>query len=364
MYCHLEPKNIDSLSPTHILPQTPFWAKVKSAQGCEPKAFSFKATNDLLFQSAQQPMYVHDDLLVLLKPVNRHHTVAYVPYGPKLEPAPDQQGIFMEQMSETLKPHLPSHCLFIRFDLPWQNQWATDESHFDENGQWLGPPALHAQEFRLNYQTEQWNLKKSQQDQLPKNTFIIDLQLGERELMRQMRYNTRRNIRVAQRKGVTVKAYDESHLPRWYGLFCETASRHGLPIPPESFFANVLRCQNNDMVDVKMLMAEADGHLLASMFLVINGKRATYLYGASSHDLPQYFASYALQWESMKLAKKLGCTEYDMFGSAPNMQRSHPLHGVHLYKKGFGGKLHHRMGCWDYPLERDVYETVKMLEVA
>lgn len=74
-------------------------------------------------------------------------------------------------------------------------------------------------------------------------------------------------------------------------------------------------------------------------------------------------ASYALQWESIKIAKAYGCTEYDMFGSAPNLKKNHPLHGVHVYKKGFGGNLYHRMGCWDYLLDDSLYPIFQRQEM-
>lgn len=74
-------------------------------------------------------------------------------------------------------------------------------------------------------------------------------------------------------------------------------------------------------------------------------------------------ASYALQWESIRIAKEWGCTEYDMFGSAPNLKQTHPLHGVHVYKKGFGGNLYHRMGCWDYPFNKKLYDLYRQQEL-
>jgi lipid II:glycine glycyltransferase (peptidoglycan interpeptide bridge formation enzyme) len=45
-----------------------------------------------------------------------------------------------------------------------------------------------------------------------------------------------------------------------------------------------------------------------------------------------------------------------MFGVAPNPDPSHPLYGLYRFKKGFGGTVFHRMGCWDYPLNPENYE--------
>ena len=74
-------------------------------------------------------------------------------------------------------------------------------------------------------------------------------------------------------------------------------------------------------------------------------------------------ASYSLQWESIRIAKEWGCSEYDMFGSAPNLNQAHPLHGVHIYKKGFGGNIYHRMGCWDYPYNKKLYNLYRVQEI-
>jgi lipid II:glycine glycyltransferase (peptidoglycan interpeptide bridge formation enzyme) len=100
------------------------------------------------------------------------------------------------------------------------------------------------------------------------------------------------------------------------------------------------------------------------MFLVLSGKRATYLYGASSSTNRHLMSTYALQWDAMERAKERGCKEYDMFGVSPNPDPSHPLYGLYRFKTGFGGALFHRMGCWDYPLDGKTYEAYRTSEMA
>jgi lipid II:glycine glycyltransferase (peptidoglycan interpeptide bridge formation enzyme) len=99
------------------------------------------------------------------------------------------------------------------------------------------------------------------------------------------------------------------------------------------------------------------------MFLILSRERGTYLYGASSSENRRFMASYAVQWEAIRKARDFGCTEYDMFGCAPNSRQSHPLYGLYRYKRGFGGRLYHRMGCWDYPFLPDEYKLLKAQEV-
>ena len=74
-------------------------------------------------------------------------------------------------------------------------------------------------------------------------------------------------------------------------------------------------------------------------------------------------ASYALQWEAIRIARQSGCREYDMFGTAPNSNTGHPMYGLYRFKSGFGGHMFHRMGCWDYPLNKAKYNTFRAQEL-
>lgn len=364
MYIRVEKKPMEEIRSSNILPQTTFWGRIKNQHGFKTLGFEIIISKDILSNSGDQ-LHVHDDLLVLLRRVDKEHCFAYIPYGPKLEPVVENQGLFLEALSEELKKFLPSKCIFIRYDLRWENQWAKDEDYFDESGNWLGPPQQVIQELRVNYKTIKNNLKKSPEDILPKNTFFLDLKQDEENLLLNMRYNTRYNIRRAINMDIHVKEYSIDFIGDWYKLYKETAHRHNMPLQDEFYFASILKNQDNNKkgVTVKMLMAENQCEFLASMFLVLSNKRGTYLYGASTSKRRNALASYALQWESIKISKALGCTEYDMFGSAPNLNRSHPLHGVHIYKKGFGGNLYHRMGCWDYPFLNNEYECYRLQEI-
>jgi lipid II:glycine glycyltransferase (peptidoglycan interpeptide bridge formation enzyme) len=281
-----------------------------------------------------------------------------------LEPTFENQGVFLEQLSESIKPQLPANCIFIRYDLIWENQWAVEKEYFDNLGNWIGPPPNQTQEYRVNFNTVNWNLQKSIEDSLPKNTFFIDLSLNEPDLLYNMRYNTRYNVRNAHKQGIRVREYGIDYIEEWYKLYLDTAIRHNMPVQNQEYFSTILKNQDNSKngVTIKMLMADIDGEFLSSMFLALSKKRGTYLYGASISYKNNLMASYALQWESIKIAKKLGCTEYDMFGSAPNLNQSHPLNGVHIYKKGFGGNLYHRMGCWDYPYNQELYDLYRLQE--
>ncbi len=46
-----------------------------------------------------------------------------------------------------------------------------------------------------------------------------------------------------------------------------------------------------------------------------------------------------------------GSMNCDMFGVAPAPDPGHPLYGLYRFKSGFGGKMFHSLGCWDYPFK-------------
>ena len=365
MLCAVESKNIRQIHSTNTLTQTAFWAHVKQAQGFEPYAFQIAATNDLVSPDNDGHEKICDDLLVLVRYINNDYCFAYIPYGPKVQPDFENYGVFLEELSEALRPRLPNDCILIRYDLPWKNQWAAEDDYYDHNGNWIGPPSVSSQELRLNINTQKWNLQKSPSDILPANTFFLDLKQEEDMLMQKMKSKTRYNIRLSFRKGIRVQEYGPEKLEEWYSLYRETAIRNNLTLHHKNYFKSILsnRQKSGKGVRSKLLMADFEGEFLAAMFLLFSRNRGTYLYGASSSSKRNLMATYAIQWEAIKRTREAGFKEYDMFGSAPNLSPSHPMHGLYRFKSGFGGRLFHRMGCWDYPLATDEYRVFKSQEV-
>ncbi|WP_224482896.1 lipid II:glycine glycyltransferase FemX [Robertkochia aurantiaca] len=361
MSCSFLEKPVQELRSSNVPQQTSFWANLKSRQGIRPLAFHYEADERLLKVNADGNKAT-EDILVLLQYTHKDHCVAYVPYGPKLEPDAENHGYFLEEFSEVLKEHLPAECFLIRYDLPWENQWSREEDYYNEEGQWMGPPESRSQEFRLNFNTENWNLVKCQSDNLPVNTFFLDLHKSEEQLLKRMKAKTRYNVRVSQRKGVEVRSYGEEQLDTWYDLYRETARRNGITLHGKEGFEQVFESEKQSCVDVSLLIAEHEGDPLAAMFLLLSRNRGTYLFGATSGQKRNLMASYAVQWEGIKKAKAHGCTEYDMFGTAPNNDPQHPMYGLYRFKNGFGGEMHHRMGCWDYPLDQKRYTIFRARE--
>ncbi len=350
-------KRTDCLVPTPIVHQTAFWGRIQHRLGFGIDAFDL---------SYQRPAYVeHGDVLVMRGALTDEIGYAYVPFGPELAPEPDDVGPFLERLSRELRPALGARCAFIRWDLPWISVHARDADHFTDDGEWRGPPPDRLREIRMNIGTADRMLYKAPRDLLPPDTVLVDLDASEDAILARMHHKTRYNIRLAERRGVTVDEGTIDDLAAWYELYLATAARGRFePLPIEHFITMLTeRAEGSSSpVTTHLLLARHEGRVLAGMLLAIAPKRATYLYGASTRDRREVMAPYAVQWAAIRLAKAHGCKDYDLFGAAHGTEMSHPLAGVHRFKTGFGGRLVHREGCWDFPYDEKTYTSVRSWE--
>ena len=105
-----------------------------------------------------------------------------------------------------------------------------------------------------------------------------------------------------------------------------------------------------------LLLAEVEGVPEAALLPMSLGRRAWYLYGASSERGQGAHAAYLIQWAAMRWARERGCAVYDMWG-APNdpSDKDDPLAGVYYFKRGFGGRHVRWVGAYDAVLVPPLY---------
>lgn len=359
-------KNIEDVYRTPIVQQTAFWSEVKRKSGLKTAAIDFNVKKNEIGSDPDDNFNVNGDVLVVIRRIDNNNSIAYVPYGPEIEPEQQKQGVFLEELAESLRSFLPKDCIMVRFDLAWESYWANEPDFFTPDGRWMGPPENSVQEIRFNFSTINWNFRKAFSNILPSNTIYIDLKKSSDGLLRSMKHKTRYNIGLSEKKGVKVRIAGISELDTWYRLYSETSARNRLHLHGIDYFRTILSVDAKNTqspAEVILLIAETDSKPLASMFLVISGNRGTYLYGASTSENRNMMASYALQWKAMNIAKEMGCTEYDMFGVAPAPDPGHPLYGLFRFKSGFGGEIYHSLGCWDYPFNNEKYSTYSSMEL-
>ncbi len=179
----------------------------------------------------------------------------------------------------------------------------------------------------------------------PPRTVIVSLEGSEEDILARMKQKCRYNIRLAEKKGVTVRAWDD--LNGFHRLMQITGGRDGFGVHSLAYYQKAYQLfKPTGMAEI--LVAEFEGKPLAALMVFAVGKLAYYLYGASTNEERNRMPAYILQWEAMKWAKAIGCSEYDLWGvpDAPEEEleanfetRSDGLWGVYRFKRGFGGQV-------------------------
>ena len=166
-------------------------------------------------------------------------------------------------------------------------------------------------------------------------SWILDITRSEEELLSSMRKSTRYLIRHSDKEGLEVKEQTDSGGVRALeALQKETVERHGFtPFSNEYLEEELEAFQNNDQV--KILLVYKKEQLLAAAMIIFYGDSAFYHHGASVKT--KTAATYLLQWEAIKTAKKFGKKYYNFWGIAPVNSPKHPWAGLTYFKQGFGG---------------------------
>ena len=189
-----------------------------------------------------------------------------------------------------------------------------------------------------------------------RNTLTIDLSRSKDAILMMMSGNTRRKIRVAAKKGVTVRAADIDDLPLLYQLYQVTGERDDFLIRPFEYYRRAWETFMRAGL-AQALIAEYQGRAIAHVILFHFGAKCWYFYGASANEERARMPNYALQWEAIKWAKAQGYQVYDMWGAPDALAETDALWGVFQFKRGFRGTFTRHIGAWDFAAHPLLYYT-------
>lgn len=189
----------------------------------------------------------------------------------------------------------------------------------------------------------------------PKITALLDLSQDREQILADMKSKTRYNIRLALKKEVEVReSIQPSDLEKFLELQRETTERDRFTSHPDDYYRNQL-AELGPAGLFKLFVAEYKGQPIASIAVAFHGKTATYLHGASSNQERNRMPTFAVQWEAIKMAQRMGLQQFDFHGVAPDDDPKHPWAGITRFKLGFGAKRHEYMGALDLPLKKFQY---------
>jgi peptidoglycan pentaglycine glycine transferase (the first glycine) len=195
----------------------------------------------------------------------------------------------------------------------------------------------------------------------PARTILVNLRGTEEEILSRMKQKCRYNVRLAEKKGVIVRAWND--IVGFHNLMKMTGGRDGFGVHSLEYYKRAYELFHPSG-KAEMLVAEFEGKPIAALMVFSRGKRAWYLYGASSDEDRNRMPAYLLQWEAMRWAKSRGAEEYDLWGipdeDATTLEtqfesRSDGLWGVYRFKRGFGGEVRRAVPAMDKVYNRLLY---------
>lgn len=195
-----------------------------------------------------------------------------------------------------------------------------------------------------------------------RNTYLIDLTLSEDVLLANMKQKTRYNIRLAERKGVTIRFGDESDISLLHNMYVETSQRDQFIIREEEYYQTVMEIfmanpshQIRSQPSAQPLIAEVTGEPVAALVLFLFARSAWYFYGMSREAHREKMPNYLLQWEAIRFSKSHGYQLYDLWGAPDRFDETDPMWGVFRFKEGLGGDIVRHIGAWDYASQPVLY---------
>lgn len=212
-----------------------------------------------------------------------------------------------------------------------------------------------------------WVQTKNRQ---PQTTLMLDLRTSEADLLASMHSKTRYNIRLSERKGVTVR--NEKDTDVFWTLNMETTGRDGFKSHEKAYYEAFIAM---DMC--RQYTAYFEDTPIASILAVTYDGVTTYVHGASSNAHRNTMAPYLLQWHAIQSAKATGDTQYDFWGIAPIHAEgtekqetcyngycwdvNHKWTGITRFKVGFGGDVVTYPEAKDVILRPILYKLYKLL---
>jgi lipid II:glycine glycyltransferase (peptidoglycan interpeptide bridge formation enzyme) len=199
-----------------------------------------------------------------------------------------------------------------------------------------------------------------------RNTVVLDLSLEESELLDRMKQKARYNVRLAERKGVTVRMGSVADIPTLYRMYAETSLRDGFVIRSEEYYraawASFLRPYGkHNQPSAEALVAEVQGQPIAAILVYYFARQAYYLYGMSAAAHRDKMPNHLLQWEAIRRSRQHGCTVYDLWGAPDQFDEADPMWGVYRFKEGLGGEVVRTVGAWDFPASAVWYRVYTRL---
>lgn len=299
--------------------QSPEWSNVNKLVGNKP----------ILISLDQQTA-----ALAIIKNAKRGRYLE-IPGGPLLDW--QNSNLVRDFFQKTRQIAKAEKCVFARFR-PQLEQSASHLKLLKATGAKPAPFHLHAE-----------------------HTVIIDLTKSETELLKNMRRQTRYEVRRAQKLGINVSSsLKKSDFEKFHQTQAETAARQHF-IPPE--LSDLMAYHQVFKQNARLYVAKtSQGEPIAYGLILVCGHEAAYFEAASTNLNRKLPGAHALLWQVMLDLKQQGVKRFNLWGIAPENQPNHRYAGVTTFKTGFGGKVTEFVHAHDLIINPLLYSGTWLIE--
>lgn len=184
---------------------------------------------------------------------------------------------------------------------------------------------------------------------------VLPLISSEEQLLANMRKSHRYLIRKAEKMDIKIiKTTDEKEIDSFLSLYKDLSARKHF-VPHKGIKDEFLIFSKEDQA--MLFLAKFEEKIIAGALILFVGDMAIYHHGASLSAFKHIPASYLIQWNAIKEARKRGMKYYNFWGVAPSEAKNHPWQGLTLFKLGFSGEVREFMHAKDIPLKFYYWKT-------
>ncbi len=194
-------------------------------------------------------------------------------------------------------------------------------------------------------------------------TYFVRLDRDDEALVESYNKNCRRDVRKAEREGVTVEASsDEALLELFYEQHASTYSRKGLQVPlKKPFVGTYARGIRENLM--RIYSAKFGGKIVNMAIISLVGI-PRYMKGASivsTMDERVPPSGQILHYEIMRRLRDEGYRLYDLGGS-PGFEpvEGHPNYSVWRFKRGFGGQFWQDLGEYHLVIDKMKHRVLSL----
>lgn len=315
----------------HLL-QTWEWSQVKAKYGWEPIPLTWKEGEGVVAAAMVLKRRIP------IRGFGARLSILYIPKGPLMDWSDESLRERVLNDLQVFAKHQGAIFLKIDPDVVLGTGIPEGKDNMVDNGGQAVMSALKRRGWRFSSDQIQF-----------RNTVMIDLSPSEEEMLARMKQKTRYNVRLAGKKGVTVRTGTLDDLLMLYKMYAETSVRDGFVIRDESYYQTVWKTfMRGESPTCEPLIAEVEEEPVATIFVFYFAGRAYYIYGMSRAAHREKMPNYLLQWEAMRRAKVADCNVYDLWGAPEEFNESDSMWGVFRFKQGLGGKVVRTLGAWDF----------------